>query len=388
MSEDVDKKLIIPKNIVRDSSLFLHGALDNNDFNEETLSGKDSTHVTAMVIYQEKKPTENQINIIKLKPTDQHNDYDSKTLNCQEILHFETNIPPSVPIYKDSSCLLKNSENDSRYDNLLWVLCRLQYNELQNNFSRPLQNSIPGWTPFQQILSTDNLAISTVGFSPIIPQPPTSKDVVFTAMKNYVNVSLALNKKIAVLSCDMAIYLIAKNIQQTSREFEGLVLRIRTFHLQKNFLRCLGQYIEGSGLDNILIEANVYGINSLSSILKGTQYNRGVRAHKLLYETIRSIQFSEFIEYMNFSKDNLQQLHFCLETIRKVIVDKDHSGLIDKYNEHKRILTDFLTEFSEFLHLKSSSKNEIFKFFNNYCEMVEILLNSIKADRSNNYELH
>lgn len=53
--EDVDKKLLIPKNIARDSSLFLHGAVDNNDFNEETLSGKDSTHVTAMVIYQEKK---------------------------------------------------------------------------------------------------------------------------------------------------------------------------------------------------------------------------------------------------------------------------------------------------------------------------------------------
>ena len=207
--------------------------------------------------------------------------------------------------YKDSSCLLRCSQNNSQFDNLLWVLSRLQYNELENNLSRPSKNSIPGWTPFQQILSSENLAVSTVGFSPIIPQPPTSKDV-YTAMKNnYVNVSLALNKKIAVLSCDMAIYLIAKNIQQTSREFEGLILRIGTFHLQKNFLRCLGQYIEGSGLDSILIEANVYGMNTLSSILKGTQYNRGIRAHKLLYEAIRSIQFSEFIEYKNFSKDQL-----------------------------------------------------------------------------------
>lgn len=82
-------------------------------------------------------------------------------------------------------------------------------------------------------------------------------------MKNVVNVSLALNKKTAV-SCDMAIKHIAKNIQQTSQEFEGLILRIGTFHLQKHFLRCLGQYIEGSGLDSILIEATVYGMNTLS----------------------------------------------------------------------------------------------------------------------------
>ena len=137
MCEDADKKLLIPKNIVRDSSLFLHGAIDNNDFNEETLSGKDSTHVTAMVIYQEKKPTESQINVIKLKPTAEHNDYDLKTLNCQEILHFETNIQPSVPNYKDSSCLLRYSQNNSQFDNLLWVLSSLQYNELENNFSQP-----------------------------------------------------------------------------------------------------------------------------------------------------------------------------------------------------------------------------------------------------------
>lgn len=185
----------------------------------------------------------------------------------------------------------------------------------------------------------------------------------------------------------MAIYLIAKNIQQTSQEFEGLILRIGTFHLQKNFLRCLGRYIEGSGLDSILIEANVYGMNTLSSILKGTQYNRGIRAHKLLYETLRSIQFTEFIEYSNFSKEQLQQFHFCLQAVREVTVDKDHSGLIDKYNLYKRIIEDFLSQFVNFLNLKCAN-NEKFKYFNNYCEMVEIILNSIKADRSNDYELH
>lgn len=39
LHEDEDKKIILPKNIVRNSSLFLHGAIDK-DFNEETLSGE------------------------------------------------------------------------------------------------------------------------------------------------------------------------------------------------------------------------------------------------------------------------------------------------------------------------------------------------------------
>ncbi|CAH0564652.1 unnamed protein product [Brassicogethes aeneus] len=68
----------------------------------------------------------------------------------------------------------------------------LQYSQTENNFCRPSTNSLPGWTPFQQILSSETSAVSTVGFSPIIPQPPTSKDVVYTAMKNYVNVTISL----------------------------------------------------------------------------------------------------------------------------------------------------------------------------------------------------
>lgn len=54
--EDKDRKVLILKNIFRDSSSFLDGALEKNDFSEEILNGKDSTHVTAMLIYQEIKP--------------------------------------------------------------------------------------------------------------------------------------------------------------------------------------------------------------------------------------------------------------------------------------------------------------------------------------------
>jgi hypothetical protein len=35
-----------------------------------------------MVIYQEKKPIENEVNLIKAKPTAGQNEYDLKFLNC------------------------------------------------------------------------------------------------------------------------------------------------------------------------------------------------------------------------------------------------------------------------------------------------------------------
>jgi hypothetical protein len=42
----------VPSNIVRDPSVLLHGAIDNDDFKEDTFDGKSTTHVTAMVLYQ------------------------------------------------------------------------------------------------------------------------------------------------------------------------------------------------------------------------------------------------------------------------------------------------------------------------------------------------
>lgn len=119
-----------------------------------------TTHVTAKVIYQEKGTIENEINRVKLKPTAEKCDYDLKALNCQEILNFKATKHPSISNYVDSSCLLNYTQNNSQFNNLFWVLCRLQYDESNNNFCRSLKNSIPGWTPLQQLLVSETLPIS------------------------------------------------------------------------------------------------------------------------------------------------------------------------------------------------------------------------------------
>ena len=54
LSDQNFSRIRYPSNIVPNKqALFLHGAIDNNDFLEETLSGKNTTHVTSMVLYQE-----------------------------------------------------------------------------------------------------------------------------------------------------------------------------------------------------------------------------------------------------------------------------------------------------------------------------------------------
>lgn len=111
-----------------------------------------------------------------------------------------------------------------------------------------------------------------------------------------------MNRK---FSLDTSVYLIVKDLHLTSNEFEGLIIRLVTFHLQKTFLRYLRQFNEGCGLDSILTEVDIYGTNTLASFLKDTQYNRGIRLHKLTCEALRSIQSIEFIEYMEYSNGKI-----------------------------------------------------------------------------------
>ena len=44
-------------------------------------------------------------------------------------------------------------------------------------------------------------------------------------------------------------------------------------------LKCIGKYVEDSGLDRLFTEAGIYGENTLSQILAGKHLKRAMEAH-------------------------------------------------------------------------------------------------------------
>lgn len=61
----------------------------------------------------------------------------------------------------------------------------------------------------------------------------------------------------------------------------------------------MGQYLEGSGIECIMTEEGLYGENTLQSILNGNLYNRGDRAHKLLYEALIYLKLEQYLNMLN-----------------------------------------------------------------------------------------
>ena len=69
--------------------------------------------------------------------------------------------------------------------------------------------------------------------------------------------------------------------------------RLGGFNRATNFMGIIG-IMKGGGLEDTLIEGNIYGASAVAKILEGKSYNRGIRAHKVTYETLWRLKLTEF----------------------------------------------------------------------------------------------
>ena len=83
-------------------------------------------------------------------------------------------------------------------------------------------------------------------------------------MKNFIKVFQQLHQKTLVIFCDEGIYRIAVDIYlKYPNEFKKLVPCFGGFHMAKSVQHCIEKYIRGSGLDDALMETQVFRKKSL-----------------------------------------------------------------------------------------------------------------------------
>lgn len=169
--------IISPSNIIQNPSLFLHGAMDNNDFMEETLSGKNTTHVTSMVLYQER--LESHEREISVTSRDSVNNVNIDSISFQTLEEFSiTNNKPRCVFYTDMNNLL--SVVDDHSAEIIWILSKYTVSK-DNIIERDKDVIIPNWSPFQQVLSVSTQPVCTG----LLPFASTRAD--FTKCRLYGN---------------------------------------------------------------------------------------------------------------------------------------------------------------------------------------------------------
>jgi len=120
-------------------------------------------------------------------------------------------------------------------------------------------------------------------------------------MRNAQKISASIGQQDAVITFDLAIYMKAKQIQwKASPEFENAVIRMGGFDIAINFLSVIGKIYAELGLEDLLVESgvHVYAAGYTSALLAGKQYNRGVRAHKLVAEAFFRLSWKAFEKWL------------------------------------------------------------------------------------------
>ena len=108
--------------------------------------------------------------------------------------------------------------------------------------------------------------------------------------------------------------------------------------------------------------------------MSGKQYNRSVRSHKLMYESLQRLRFQSF--YENVGEDMKLQIDY-------VVANLDFSNYSDVPPGFIEIIDSYLA----YVDIQSDN-NPTFHFWSSYIEMVQLLLLYIRATRTSNWHLH
>ena len=103
-----------------------------------------------------------------------------------------------------------------------------------------------------------------------------------------------MNLQSTAVLFDQALYAKATEIKWKHRELFKDLLRIDVFHTICTFFSVIGKCFQDTGLRDVIIESGVIAEGSIFGVLEGRTYNRAIRFHKLMYESLNRLAWMGF----------------------------------------------------------------------------------------------
>ena len=296
LASSLDENVSLPASIK--PHVFTNLAWDNIDRIEETLSGKGTPHRVNGIAIQPRVfgpdlPPKDRPRIDKRKQRTVSTEHQPQL----DVYVAGPRVGPHLLKTKDDYAVEANkAARNAEQKNMLWILARQLNSEDQK---------VPSWTGFN-IQTRDQVQVTpdVVEYLPTINAPATELTTVFEILKQSEEIRKRLDLSSIVVVMDQALYAKAAEIAWKQDQFSNIVLRIGTFHTICVALAILGKRFGDSGLKDIFIESQIVAEGSINGVIDGKHYNRGVRAHKYLYEALMRLAWAEFTKRLESSDPN------------------------------------------------------------------------------------
>lgn len=154
-------------------------------------------------------------------------------------------------------------------------------------------------------------------------------------------------------------------------------LRLGGFHACGIFLVVIGKRFGSAGFRDVIVEVGF--ADSTERVLKGKQYNRGLRIAKIVYEALQRVKLEVFENWLqNEGKDDILTEFIESETFTKLVDTRTPESFAESLNVGNNLFAT-ANEFDS--KIRSGEFGPMAAFWQSYIDMVQILLDFIRSIR-------
>lgn len=239
--------------------------------------------------------------------------------------------------------------------------------------------SLPTWAGYNSLV-TAPVSISTCQGMPLYPGSPTDWSNLYTSLKIAQGINVeSTGSKTTIITLDLQLYAKAMQLRAKNDIKTEFVFRLGELHTVFAMLKCLGKYVEDSGLDKLFLEAGIYGELTLAQILNGKHMKRGMEAHMTMYLALHSIFIKGFQNRGGQLPISEIKSEVCLFT---------QVSSKDDLQAHHQKMNDCISKCSNKISSFEESLQNQTRYLHNYMKMFEVLLLFTRASRQGLWKLH
>ena len=366
----------LPSEFVKEKFAVL--VFGNNDFAEETLTGVGTTHNTNGILFQSTTAFDDT-----QRGIDDNTTYEERQISVPRTARSFDPIASDIPQFFLSK---KQGPQDVCQSNYSYDDCSriCEYSFCKDRLYIAKKTvggelALPSWSAYNAAIEPP-LPLSKIHYLPIIEASPTDVATVKAVLNDSIDYADSLQLDSIMVVFDQAIYAKAQQIRWSDSALQNrLVIRLGEFHTAMTFLAVIGKRFALSGLEDVLVEAEIVAQGSLKGVMNGHMYNRSIRAHKLLFEALARMQLLDFID--NGNSITSSELEDILQGMDATDLSPDEvSNFESRFDDVQEKFRNFVAE--------QCRASKTYAFWNSYIDMVMTLLSFIRATRNSYWMLH
>ena len=154
--------------------------------------------------------------------------------------------------------------------------------------------------------------------------------------------------------------------------------------MAKCLQHCIGKYIKATGLDDVLLETNIFGKKTIEQILNGTHYVCSLRGFIIIGEAIERLKWKALFE--QYGKDK----NYDFREIQRLMLEINNKSnencvsIVDNCIKNIKSMTDDFDQFAS----SCSRNSEVCKYWEGFLNLCSLMKSLIACDRTWDWQGH